>query len=122
MKKFFKWVRRMFEFMGSYSHDEDDRNEIPLILQLRKENIELAEQNAVLQRMADALTDDLFGADEPSHQEFDALQLRFSSFFLNCNLQRYLHPIELTFIKKVWMESIACAYQLGKFHHERSTK
>lgn len=120
--KFCNWVKLMFEWMGSYSHDEDGANDLQTILQLRKENVELAEHNLVLSRMADALREDLFDAGNPVHADFDALQLRFSSFFLNCNLEAHLHPEEVIFIKRTWMQAISAAYQLGKVHRERSAK
>lgn len=114
----------MFEFFGSFSHDEQGQpqNDFEVILQLRKENFDLQERNLVLSQMSEALRNDRFVVRDPEHLDYDALQLQFSSFFLNCNLEAHLHPEEVIFVKRTWMQAIAAAYQLGRVSHERSCK
>ena len=110
--------KAVYEFMGSVP------NELPEILEMRKEIIDLQGQVRALKRVNDALICDRFGDYQAEDLDINTLQLQYGSFFINAAFDRHFMPDELMFFKRTFMQAIACAYQLGlkKDDRARATK
>ncbi len=108
--------KAVYEFMGSVP------NELPEILEMRKEIIDLQGQVRALKRVNDALICDRFGDYEADDLDINTLQLQYGSFFINAAFDRHFMPDELMFFKRTFMQAIACAYHLGLKKDDRATK
>lgn len=107
----------MFELMGDFVP-----NELPEILEMRKEIIDLEGQVRALRNVNNAFLNDRFGTYEAENLDINTLQLQYGSFFINAAFERHFAPDELMFFRRTFMQAIACAYQLGLKKDDRATK
>ena len=117
MRNFLGIVRAMWELMG-----DRPESELPTILEMRKEIVELEEQVKALKRVNHALICDRFGTYQADNLDINTLQLQFGAFFINSAFEDRYHADEVFFFKRTFMQALSCAYLAGQETHERSAK
>lgn len=125
MRKILNWVRDRIMAFADYwlwFFGIDQKDDLPTILEMRKEILDLHGQINALKRINTALISDRFGTYEANDLDINTLQLQYGSFFINAAFDRHFMPDELMFFKRTFMQAIACAYQLGLKKDDRTTK